>query len=153
MATRNGERIPPSATTGAPKGPPSDNRTRRRSLELPQPVPDLLRSALILRLRALANHNRFRVWDELRKGEATVSELTATLPMSQQTVSASLHELQRAGLADRLQVGARACYRLTDASAEHAFAIHQLSIERRAMRFARELHDAHQRSTDDSITV
>ena len=72
--------------------------------------------------------------------------------MSQQTVSASLHELERAGLAERLQIGSRACYRLSDASAEHAFAIHQVSIERRTMRFARELHDAHERSGADSVT-
>jgi len=97
---------------------------------------------LIARFRALSNHTRFRVWDALRDGEASVSELADRLPFSQQSVSSALLELHHAGLVEREQNGSRACYRLTDGSMEHALAVQQLSINRRAARYVRELRQA-----------
>jgi hypothetical protein len=51
---------------------------------------------------------------------------------------------QNAGLTERLQVGSRARYRISDKAAEHALAVHHLSIEHRTLRFARELRDTHE---------
>ena len=122
--------------------PGSGRNGRAGALQLPHPVPDLLRGMLIARFRALSNHTRFRVWDALRDGEASVSELADRLPFSQQSVSAALSELHHAGLVEREQNGSRACYRLTDGSMEQALAVQQLSINRRAARYVRELRQA-----------
>jgi DNA-binding transcriptional ArsR family regulator len=138
MVSGEGERSspPPESVEGARRS------ARPAALHLPHPVPDLLRSMLIARFRALSNHTRFRVWDALRDGEASVSELADRLPFSQQSVSSALLELHHAGLVEREQIGSRACYRLTDGSMEHALAVQQLSINRRAARFARELRQS-----------
>jgi len=141
MVSGAGERSSPQPPESGAEGP-SGRTARTGGLHLPRPVPDLLRGMLIARFRALANHTRFRVWDSLRAGEATVSELADQLPFSQQSVSAALHELHAAGLVEREQNGSRVCYRLTDPSMEQALAVQQLSIHRRAARFARELREA-----------
>jgi DNA-binding IclR family transcriptional regulator len=94
-------------------------------------------------MRALGNPTRFRVWDALRSGEATVTEIADRLPFSQQSVSAALLELHNTGLVEREQHGSRVCYRLTDGSMEHALAVAQLGIHRRAAQFARELRESH----------
>jgi len=145
MASGPGERTSPPPTGTSPEER-AGARAHRASVRLPSPVPEMLRDALIARLRALGNQTRFRVWDELRQGQATVSELTERVPFSQQSVSSALLELHDVGLVEREHVGNRVCYRLSDRTMEHALAVQELSIHRRAARFARELQDAHRHS-------
>lgn len=145
MASGPGERTSPPPTGNSHEAR-DVGRARPDPVRLPSPVPEMLRDALIARLRALANQTRFRVWDELRQGQATVGELTERVPFSQQSVSSALLELHDVGLVEREHVGNRVCYRLSDRTMEHALAVQELSIHRRAARFARELTDAHARS-------
>jgi DNA-binding transcriptional ArsR family regulator len=57
--------------------------------------------ALTLVFHALADPTRRRILERLKRGDATVQELTDPLPISQPAVSKHLKILEEAGLVDR----------------------------------------------------
>jgi DNA-binding transcriptional ArsR family regulator len=66
-------------------------------------------------LRVLADPTRIRLIETLNdRGRATVSALTASLPVSQQNVSKQLAVLHQAGIVSRRREGVWVHYELTD---------------------------------------
>lgn len=66
-------------------------------------------------LRVLADPTRIRLIETLNdRGRATVSALTAGLPVSQQSVSKQLAVLHQAGIVSRRREGVWVHYELTD---------------------------------------
>lgn len=66
-------------------------------------------------LKVLADPTRIRLIDTLQsRGQATVSELTAHLPVGQQDVSHQLRVLHRAGMVARRREGIWVHYELCD---------------------------------------
>jgi ArsR family transcriptional regulator len=80
------------------------------------PLPDELVELIAERFRALSEPTRIKLLDRLRKGEATVLELTAAVGTTQQNVSKHLVLLQRAGIVGRRKEGNFAYYRIVDTS-------------------------------------
>jgi DNA-binding transcriptional ArsR family regulator len=84
------------------------------------PLSDDLVELIVERFRALADPTRVKLLDRLRKGEASVLELTALVGTTQQNVSKHLVLLQRAGVVARRKEGNFAYYRIVD---ETVFAV------------------------------
>ena len=61
--------------------------------------------------RALADPTRRAVFERLARGEATVSQLNAGIPVSQPAISQHLAHLRRAGLVLERRAGRNAYYR------------------------------------------
>ena len=78
------------------------------------PLPDDLVELIADRFRALSEPTRIKLLDHLRKGEATVLELTELIGTTQQNVSKHLGVLQRAGIVARRKEGNFAHYRIVD---------------------------------------
>lgn len=66
-------------------------------------------------IAALADPTRRAIFERLRLGPASVSELAAQLPVSQPAVSQHLRVLREARLVDRRSEGARRIYHLDGA--------------------------------------
>lgn len=71
---------------------------------------------LVDTLKAAAESSRLRILALLRRGDLTVSDLTAILGQSQPRVSRHLKLLHEAGLIERYQEGSWAYFRLSDGS-------------------------------------
>jgi DNA-binding transcriptional ArsR family regulator len=82
--------------------------------KLPHPLPDDLADLVARRLRVIGEPMRIRLLDQLRNGEATVTELTEALGASQQNVSKHLSVLAEAGIVGRRRDGNRIHYRIVD---------------------------------------
>jgi DNA-binding transcriptional ArsR family regulator len=80
------------------------------------PLPDALVERIADRFRVLSEPVRIRILEHLRAGEATVSELTDRLGLTQQNVSKHLNVLLRAGIVGRRRVGTFAHYRIVDST-------------------------------------
>jgi ArsR family transcriptional regulator len=93
---------------------------------------------VVERLRALADENRIRILLHLKDGPANVSTLTASLCISQASVSKHLALLRQAGLLDVRRVGTHAVYRIRDNS---IFDLCQILCAG-VVRFAQEEHAA-----------
>jgi DNA-binding transcriptional ArsR family regulator len=83
---------------------------------MPDPLPEALVELIAERFRVIGDPTRIRVLERLRRGEASVQELTDAIGSSQQNVSKHLTLLARAGIVGRRRVGTYAYYRITDAS-------------------------------------
>lgn len=70
---------------------------------------------LSLTFQALADPTRRQILQRLLRGDATVNELAAPLPMSQPAVSKHLNVLEAAGLVGRRQDGTRRWARIQGA--------------------------------------
>jgi DNA-binding transcriptional ArsR family regulator len=80
------------------------------------PLPEPLIELVAQRFRVLGEPMRIRLLDQLREGEATVSELQAALGASQQNVSKHLGILHGAGMVTRTKEGNHARYSISDPS-------------------------------------
>ena len=85
-------------------------------MSLPEPLPDTLVELIAERFRVIGEPTRIRILECLRRGEASVQELTDALQSSQQNVSKHLTVLARVGIVGRRRVGTYAYYRITDES-------------------------------------
>ena len=85
-------------------------------MPMPDPLPEALVELIAERFRVIGDPTRIRVLERLRRGEASVQELTDAIGSSQQNVSKHLTLLARAGIVGRRRVGTYAYYRITDAS-------------------------------------
>ncbi len=83
-------------------------------MELPHPLPDDLVELIARRFRVLGEPMRIRLLDQLREGEATVSELSEALSASQQNISKHLAVLSDAGILGRRKERNHVCYRIVD---------------------------------------
>jgi DNA-binding transcriptional ArsR family regulator len=83
---------------------------------MPDPLPEALVELIAERFRVIGDPTRIRVLERLRRGEASVQELTDAIGSSQQNVSKHLTLLARAGIVGRRRVGTYAYYRITDAA-------------------------------------
>ena len=83
-------------------------------MALPHPLPDDFVALIADRFRVLAEPMRIKLIDELRRGEASVQELTATTGASQQNVSKHLGVLLQAGIVGRRKDGNFAYYSIAD---------------------------------------
>ncbi len=83
---------------------------------IPHPLPEPLIELVAQRFRVLGEPMRIKLLDQLRQGEATVSELQAALGASQQNVSKHLGILLSAGMVTRTKEGNHARYSIGDAS-------------------------------------
>lgn len=84
-------------------------------MTLPSPLPEPLVALIARRFQVLAEPMRIRLLDHLRRGDASVLELTETLSTSQQNVSKHLGVLLAAGIVTRRKEGNRAVYSIADA--------------------------------------
>jgi DNA-binding transcriptional ArsR family regulator len=85
-------------------------------MALPHPLPDDLVELIARRFRVIGEPMRIRLLNHLRKGEATVNELSGTLASSQQNVSKHLAVLADAGILGRRKQGNHVYYRIVDQS-------------------------------------
>ena len=85
-------------------------------MPLPEPLPDALVELIAERFRVIGDPTRIRILEHLRRGEASVQELTEAVGSSQQNVSKHLTLLARAGIVGRRRAGTFAYYRITDES-------------------------------------
>jgi len=83
-------------------------------MKLPHPLPDDLVELIARRFRVLGEPMRIRLLDQLRDGEATVSELSEALAASQQNVSKHLAVLSDTGILGRRKDGNYVYYRIVD---------------------------------------
>lgn len=83
-------------------------------MSLPSPITPDLAELIAGRLRAIADANRIRILDALRDGEASVTELTVRLGISQQNASKHLGVLLSAGIVGRRKQGTSSLYRTVD---------------------------------------
>jgi DNA-binding transcriptional ArsR family regulator len=83
---------------------------------LPHPLPEPLVDLIARRFRVIGEPMRIRLLDRLRQGEASVSELTAALGASQQSVSKHLGLLLEAGIVGRRREGTHVLYSIADES-------------------------------------
>jgi DNA-binding transcriptional ArsR family regulator len=83
-------------------------------MTLPHPLPDDLVELIARRFRVIGEPMRIRLLDQLREGEATVSELSETLAASQQNVSKHLAVLAEVGIVGRRKQGNHVYYRVVD---------------------------------------
>jgi DNA-binding transcriptional ArsR family regulator len=79
-----------------------------------RPLPDELLELIARRFRALSDPTRLRLLDRLRRGEATVQELTVVAAATQQNVSKHLGVLLQAGIVRRRKLGNYAYYSIAD---------------------------------------
>ena len=86
------------------------------STHLPHPLPDQLVELIARRFRAIGEPMRIRLLDQLRDGEATVSEISEAVGASQQNVSKHLAVLADVGILGRRKDGNRVYYRIVDES-------------------------------------
>jgi DNA-binding transcriptional ArsR family regulator len=63
---------------------------------------------------ALGNATRRAIVEQLQDGPRSVAEITASMPISQPSVSRHLRQLKTAGLVEDEPAGARRLYRLRD---------------------------------------
>jgi DNA-binding transcriptional ArsR family regulator len=82
----------------------------------PHPLPDPLVELVAQRFRVLGEPMRIKILDQLRSGDATVSDLQEVLGASQQNVSKHLGILYAAGLVGRTKDGNYARYSISDPS-------------------------------------
>lgn len=85
-------------------------------MSLPSPLPDDLVELIARRFRTIGEPMRIKLLDQLRGGEATVSELAAVLDASQQNVSKHLSLMSDAGILGRRKSGNHVYYRIVDES-------------------------------------
>ena len=83
-------------------------------MPLPHPLPDDLVELIARRFRVLGEPMRIKLLDRLRKGEATVNELTEVLDASQQNISKHLAVLADVGILARRKQGTHVYYRIAD---------------------------------------
>jgi len=83
-------------------------------MTLPHPLPDDLVELIARRFRAIGEPMRIRLLDQLRDGEATVSDISEALGASQQNISKHLAVLADAGILGRRKDGNRVYYRIVD---------------------------------------
>ena len=83
-------------------------------MSLPHPLPDDLVELIARRFRAIGEPMRIRLLDQLRDGEATVSEISEALGASQQNISKHLAVLADVGILGRRKDGNRVYYRIVD---------------------------------------
>jgi len=79
-------------------------------------LPDPLVDVIARRFRVIGEPMRIRILDRLRDDEASVNELCAAIPASQQNVSKHLGILLDAGIVGRRKEGARVLYSIADES-------------------------------------
>lgn len=95
---------------------PSLASNRGSGRDLRHPLPDALVDLIAERFRTLGEPTRIKLLDRLRRGEASVLELTELTGTTQQNVSKHLGLLQRAGIVARRKQGNFAYYRIVDDS-------------------------------------
>jgi DNA-binding transcriptional ArsR family regulator len=78
------------------------------------PLPDELVELVAGRFRILGEPTRIKLLDRLRKGEASVHELTDVIGSTQQNVSKHLGVLRQAGIVARRKCGNHAYYSVVD---------------------------------------
>jgi DNA-binding transcriptional ArsR family regulator len=78
------------------------------------PLADPLVDLIAQRFRVLAEPMRIKLLDQLREGDATVTELQAALGASQQNISKHLGILNSAGMVTRTKDGNHARYSIAD---------------------------------------
>jgi DNA-binding transcriptional ArsR family regulator len=83
-------------------------------MPLPEPLPDELVELIAERFRVLGEPARIKLLNRLRRGEATVQELTAASRSTQQNVSKHLAVLHRAGIVGRRKAGNFVYYSIAD---------------------------------------
>jgi DNA-binding transcriptional ArsR family regulator len=83
-------------------------------MPLPHPLPNDLVELIARRFRVLGEPMRIKLLDRLRKGEATVNELTEVLDASQQNISKHLAVLADVGIVARRKQGTHVYYRIAD---------------------------------------
>ena len=83
-------------------------------MTLPHPLPDDLVELIARRFRAIGEPMRIRLLDQLRDGEATVTEISDAVGASQQNISKHLAVLADAGILGRRKDGNRVYYRIVD---------------------------------------
>jgi DNA-binding transcriptional ArsR family regulator len=83
-------------------------------MALTHPLPDPVVELIAKRFRVLGEPIRIRLLERLRRGEATVAELTAVTGASQQNVSKHLGILLEAGIVSRRKQGTASVYRISD---------------------------------------
>jgi DNA-binding transcriptional ArsR family regulator len=88
--------------------------TDMTTTSLPQPLPDELVELIARRFRVIGEPMRIKLLDQLRRGEATVLDLTAAVGASQQNVSKHLGVLHDAGIVARRKEGTQVYYRVVD---------------------------------------
>ena len=81
-----------------------------------QSLPDPLIELIAQRFGVLAEPMRLKLLNQLREGEATVSELQVALGASQQNVSKHLGILHGAAMVERTKVGTQVHYSISDPS-------------------------------------
>jgi len=79
-------------------------------------LPDRLVEMIAQRFRVIGDPMRIRLLERLRRGEASVQELTDAVGGSQQNVSKHLATLYGAGIVDRRKDGTRTLYAIADAT-------------------------------------
>jgi DNA-binding transcriptional ArsR family regulator len=80
----------------------------------PHPLPEPLVELIAQRFRVLAEPTRIKLLDQLREGDATVSELQEELGATQQNVSKHLGILHGAGMVTRSKHGNHVRYAIAD---------------------------------------
>jgi len=111
-----------SPVGGAPPGGRADAHRSataqryRRVVELPSPLPPELAELIAQRFRVIGDQTRIRLLDRLRRGSATVGELTDEIGGSQQNVSKHLGVLHQAGILSRTKEGTAVRYAIADES-------------------------------------
>jgi DNA-binding transcriptional ArsR family regulator len=86
----------------------------RDRMPVSHPLPDPVVELIAQRFRVLGEPVRIRLLERLRRGEATVTELTAVIGASQQNVSKHLGVLLEAGIVARRKQGTASLYRIED---------------------------------------
>jgi ArsR family transcriptional regulator len=86
----------------------------RSAKRVAHPLPEAMVERVAERFRVLSEPVRIRILERLSVGEATVSELTEQLGLSQQNVSKHLNVLLRSGIVGRRREGTFAYYRIVD---------------------------------------
>ena len=83
-------------------------------MSLPHPLPEDLVELIARRFRAIGEPMRIRLLDQLRDGEATVSDISEAVGASQQNISKHLAVLADVGILGRRKDGNRVYYRIVD---------------------------------------
>ena len=90
---------------------------------IPHPLPEPLVELIAQRFRVLGEPMRIKLLDQLRTGDASVTELQEALGASQQNVSKHLGVLLNAGMVSRAKHGTSVRYSIAD---EDVFALCEL---------------------------
>jgi DNA-binding transcriptional ArsR family regulator len=83
-------------------------------MTLPFPLPEDLAELIARRFRLLGDATRIRILDQLRHGEATGTQLAASVGTTQQNVSKHLGILAEAGIVVRRRQGNFSYYHVAD---------------------------------------